>query len=127
MAFELDHIHFRCENIDEAVEFYLKMFDGQITGRTGTSAMPIVFVNVAGTRLAFSPKRNGTELDSARSGPPRGIYQLGLVVDNMDRAVKELKAKGAEFESEPFEASPGLRIAFMKAPDGVQIELLEYS
>ena len=127
MTFELDHIHFRCENIDDAIEFYIKMFDGQITGRTGTDAMPIIFVNVAGTKLAFSPKRNNTEIDSARSQPAWGIYQLGLVVDNMDRAAKELKAKGAEFEGEPLEASPGLRIAFMKAPDGVQIELVEYS
>ena len=89
--------------------------------------MPIFFVHIAGTKLAFSPKRNGIEVDSASSRSPWGIYQLGLVVDDMDRTAKELKDRGAKFQGEPLEVSPGLKVAFMKAPDGVQIELLQYS
>ena len=36
-------------------------------------------------------------------------------------------AKGAEFATEPFDLRPGLKIAFVRAPGDVRIELLERS
>ncbi len=38
-----------------------------------------------------------------------------------------MKAKGAEFWMEPKQLRPGLKIAFIKAPGDVRIELLERS
>jgi hypothetical protein len=32
-----------------------------------------------------------------------------------------------ELESDPFEFSPGVRIAYVRGPDGVRIELVEES
>ena len=37
----------------------------------------------------------------------------------------ELRAKGAQFIDGPIDFLPGLRIAFMKAPDGMQVEILQ--
>ena len=37
----------------------------------------------------------------------------------------ELKAKGVEFVLEPMQMRPDLRIAFVRGPDDVRIELLE--
>lgn len=127
MEFELDHIHFRCEDVDTAIDFYTRMFGGYISGRDGTKQMPIVFVNVAGTRLAFSPKSQEREAAASSNGPDKGIYQLGLCVNDVDKAVEELRSKGAQIEREPRELRPGLKAAFVKAPDGVQIELVEYA
>ena len=42
-------------------------------------------------------------------------------------AAADLKAKGAEFSMEPKDLRPGLRIAFVRAPGDVRIELLERS
>jgi len=36
-----------------------------------------------------------------------------------------LKRKGAEFLVEPKTARPGLRIAFLRGPDDVRIELID--
>ena len=48
-------------------------------------------------------------------------------MDNLAEAAADLKAKGAEFASEPRDLRPGLKIAFVRAPGDVRIELLERS
>ena len=45
--------------------------------------------------------------------------------ENAHPFFKALKDKGAEFEGDPIKVDSGITIAYMKAPDGVQIELLE--
>jgi lactoylglutathione lyase len=48
-------------------------------------------------------------------------------VQGLDEAAAELKAKGVEFTMEPREARPGVRIAFIRGPQNISIELLERS
>ena len=54
-----------------------------------------------------------------------GLDHMGLRVRNIDAVVGELKAKGAEFTVEPKTIRPGVRIAFLKGPQNVLIELLD--
>ena len=56
-----------------------------------------------------------------------GLDHFGLRVNNLDEAAADLKSKGAEFSMEPKDLRPGLRIAFVRAPGDVRIELLERS
>jgi catechol 2,3-dioxygenase-like lactoylglutathione lyase family enzyme len=63
-----------------------------------------------------------------RRGDPQhaaGEAALGLTVDGIDALVAELKAKGVEFSRGPTTVRPGVRVAFLRAPEGVSIELLE--
>ena len=50
---------------------------------------------------------------------------LGQTVDEI--VAKNLKAKGAEFTMELNEPRPGIRICFIRGPEGVSIEVLERS
>ena len=59
--------------------------------------------------------------------PYQGLDHFGLTVSGIDAVVAELKAKGAEFTMEPTNIRPGVRIAFLRGPEGVSIELLERS
>ena len=52
---------------------------------------------------------------------------FGLSVKEIDAVVAELKAKGAQFTMEPTTIRPGVRIAFLRGPEGVSIELLDRS
>jgi catechol 2,3-dioxygenase-like lactoylglutathione lyase family enzyme len=54
-----------------------------------------------------------------------GLDHFGLTVENIDAAVAELKAKGVPFTVEPKTIRPGVRIAFLTAPQNVSIELLQ--
>ena len=54
-----------------------------------------------------------------------GLDHLGLRVNNIDAVCSELKAKGAEFTVEPKTIRPGVRIAFVRGPQDVLIEILD--
>ena len=57
--------------------------------------------------------------------PYQGLDHFGLLVSGIDAVVAELKAKGAEFSREPTTVRPGVRVAFLRSPQGVSIELLD--
>jgi lactoylglutathione lyase len=57
--------------------------------------------------------------------PYMGLEHIGLTVENIDAAVAELKGKGVPFTMEPKTIRPGVRIAFLTAPQNVSIELIQ--
>jgi catechol 2,3-dioxygenase-like lactoylglutathione lyase family enzyme len=54
-----------------------------------------------------------------------GLEHIGLTVSNIDSAVAELKAKGVRFTLDPTTVRPGVRIAFLRGPENVSIELIQ--
>ena len=54
-----------------------------------------------------------------------GLEHLGLTVTGIDQAAAELKAKGAEFSKEPNIPRPGIKVCFLRGPQGISVELLE--
>ena len=46
-------------------------------------------------------------------------------MSGIDAVAADLKAKGVEFTMEPRTIRPGLRICFLRGPQGISIELLE--
>lgn len=124
MEFKLDHIHFRCQDLEAALDFYAKMFGGEVVARLELPHTTLVRMKIGETILALSPVQEGVDVQASGDEAQWGLYELGFGVDDIHKAVEELKAKGAEFVQEPFEIRPGVQIAFMKAPDGVKIEIL---
>ncbi|CAN5483684.1 hypothetical protein BH10PSE6_BH10PSE6_45410 [soil metagenome] len=62
---------------------------------------------------------------AAPTSPYLGLDHIGLTVSGIDAAVAELKAKGAEFTMEPTTIRPNVRIAFLRGPQSVSIELID--
>jgi len=52
-------------------------------------------------------------------------HHFGLTVSGIDAVAAELKKKGVEFTREPTTVRPGVRICFIRGPEGVSIELLD--
>jgi lactoylglutathione lyase len=55
----------------------------------------------------------------------KGLFLVGLEVEDMDAEVVNLKAKGVELTRGPFGPPGGPRVAFLDGPDGVEIEMIE--
>jgi catechol 2,3-dioxygenase-like lactoylglutathione lyase family enzyme len=66
-------------------------------------------------------------LGSSASAPTpyQGLDHFGLTVKDLDAVAAEIKAKGVEFTKEPTTIRPGVRICFIRGPQGISIELLE--
>lgn len=57
--------------------------------------------------------------------PYQGLDHFGLKVSGLDAVAAELKAKGVEFTKEPHSPRPGIKICFLRGPQGISIELLD--
>ena len=57
--------------------------------------------------------------------PHLGLEHIGLGVDDLDAACAMLRGRGADIAIGPTTAGPGIRLAFIRGPEGVMVELLE--
>ncbi|MBV8094495.1 MAG: VOC family protein [Acetobacteraceae bacterium] len=99
------------------------MFGATKLPSTEANGMLRCIVDLQGLKLFI--EQVTPETPSAPEPPYRGLEHLGLAVNNLDQAVSDLESKGAEFLVPPRTARPGIRIAFLRGPDNVRIELVE--
>lgn len=120
-AFTFDHIHLRSPDPEATATFYQNVFGAEI--KHGPQRIDI---NLGGQAIFVSPLTDPAT-GEAPSAPYRGLEHIGLAVTNIDAVVAEMKAKGVTFTMEPTTIRPGVRIAFLRGPENVSIELLERS
>lgn len=123
MKFELDHVHLRSLDPEAAADFYVSMFGGTVTGRLEYGDTLRVIVELGSLRLFIDRVPPGTH--GPLKPPTLGLEHFGLIVADMEAAAAELTAKGAVFTLPPTSPRPGTKIAFVQAPDGAQVEIVE--
>lgn len=124
MDFKFDHLHVRCRDLEVAVEFYRRLFGAREIARLSAGDMPIVKLELGGLILSLSPARQGEVPGPVAEGERLGAYEIGLLVDDAFAAHRELCLKGAEYLIPPKEIRPGVVVSFVKAPDGMQVEVV---
>ncbi|MBN8890050.1 MAG: glyoxalase [Rhodospirillales bacterium 70-18] len=123
-AFVYDHIHLRTADPEGTTGFYETMFGAEVI-RTTQDGKPRIDLKLGGMNVFIAPVGPQDAVAAAPASPYRGLDHFGLRVTGIDAVVAALKEKGAEFTMEPTTIRPGVRIAFLRGPDGVAIELLE--
>ena len=119
-----EHTHITSPDPDKAVEFYTQVLGAKFIREQETPGGKMVDIDLGGIPVRIS---GHTGADNAWKGLRFGLHHLGLLVDNMEEFAAELKSKGVEFVVEPFQARPGVKLAFIKAPDNVLFEIIEQS
>jgi lactoylglutathione lyase len=120
-AFTFDHIHLRSPDPEATAAFYERVF-----GATLKHGPQRIDINLGGQVLFVSPLTD-EKTGEAPSAPYRGLEHIGLAVKDIDAVVAEMKAKGVTFTMDPTTIRPGVRIAFLRGPENISIELLERS
>ena len=122
MQYAIEHVSIRCRNMDASIEYYQKMFGAQVMLRRNLpNSKQIVYLQIGDTMLElmdFGP--------AAEPVDPRehyGVYPHRHQNRRFRSAYRDLKAKGADFLGEPFEPTPGIRLVFLREPNGAVIEL----
>ena len=122
--FTYDHIHLRSPDPEATAAFYERMFGAEII-RSVQQGKPRIDMKVGGANVFIAQVLPDGKTNPPPRTPYQGLDHFGLSVTGIDAIVAELKAKGAEFTMEPVDIRPGVRIAFLRGPEGVSIELLE--
>ena len=119
-----DHVHLVAKNPQATAQWYVEKLGGQIWKNVDVRGAPQVYVSVAGAMVIVRGQRPAESVQ-AKPGLEWGVDHFGLRVHGDFNAFCEgLRAKGVAFNLEPTDFNPTTRIAFIAAPDGVSIELL---
>jgi catechol 2,3-dioxygenase-like lactoylglutathione lyase family enzyme len=122
--FGWDHIHLRSPDPEATAAWYERMLDAQVI-RTMQQGKPRIDLKIGGNNVFLAPVAAGDGVNPPPTTPYQGLDHFGLVVSGIDAIVADLKGKGVEFTREPTTVRPGTRVAFLRAPQGVSIELLD--
>lgn len=122
---KLLHTRMRVSDIDHTIQFYTDVLGLEVLDRT---------VSPRGSHLAFLTVPNSEELIELCSFPASGpvtvqedLVHVAFEVDNLDRTIESLTAKGIPITDGPTLSSSGSRFIFIDAPDGYEVELIERS
>ncbi len=124
MRFTWDHVHLRSPDPEATAAYFEKMFGAEVL-RSMQQGKPRIDLKLGGANIFIAPVAPDSGVNPAPVTPYQGLDHFGLSVSGIDSIVAELKAKGAEFTMEPTTVRPGVRIAFLRGPQGVSIELLD--
>jgi lactoylglutathione lyase len=122
--FTWDHIHLRTTNPEATAQWYERVLGAEVI-RTMQQGKPRIDLKLGGANIFIAPVIAGDGVNPPPTTPYQGLDHFGLTVSGIDAIAADLKAKGVEFTREPTTVRPGVRVCFIRAPEGVSIELLE--
>jgi catechol 2,3-dioxygenase-like lactoylglutathione lyase family enzyme len=123
-TFSWDHVHLRSPDPEATAQWYERMLGAEVI-RSMQQGKPRIDLKVGGANIFIAPVAAGDGVNPPPATPYQGLDHFGLCVSGIDAVVADLKAKGVEFTRGPETVRPGVRIAFLRAPQGVSIELLD--
>lgn len=122
---KLLHTRYRVNDLEKTVAFYRDVLGLQETGRHKSPR---------GSELVFMKAPDSDEEIELccypASGPvqvPPDLTHLAFEVDDLEAFAKQLGTKGVKLSDGPVGSAPGTVFAFVDAPEGYEIELIQRS
>jgi len=123
----LAHICIYTKNIDESVKFYTETLGFKLVHRTELqSGFKFAIVRQGTCIIELLEPKN---VDKTPPRPTGVIDHIALIVDDINKTVDQLKAKGVHFNTGIIDdpnLMGGVKIAFFSAPGGETFELFQY-
>ena len=120
-----DHVHVISEDPVSAAAWYAEKLGGKIINSQEVLGAPQVVVAFGKTTIIVRGQRPG-EQPVTKKGLQWGTDHFGFHVQgDFDGFCDELRDRGVTFTLDLVDFTPSIRIAFIEAPDGVSVELLQ--
>ncbi|TSA42486.1 MAG: VOC family protein [Betaproteobacteria bacterium] len=124
VSIAFDHVHLISQDPHATAGWYVDKLGGEIVKSADTRGAPQIYVSLGGAMIIVRGQRPA-ELAAVKPGLQWGVDHFGVrVKGDFDGFCAGLRAKGVAFSLEPTDFNPTTRIAFIQAPDGVSVELL---
>jgi lactoylglutathione lyase len=117
-----DHVHLRSPDPEATAAWFERILGAQVI-RSTVEGKPRIDLKLGGADVFIMPVAPGDKVNPPPVTPYQGLDHFGLTVSGIDTVAADLKAKGVEFTMEPRTIRPGLRICFLRGPQGISIEL----
>ncbi len=128
MIRRIDHVTMTVSDLERSVAFYTGLLHFQVDHEMWIpeSLLRIVFLRLGETILELfgPPHTHGIMVNDINE--VIGYKHICLLVDSVDEEYARLSAAGVQFRSTPVTVQDSVRVAFLRDPDGMDIELIEY-
>jgi catechol 2,3-dioxygenase-like lactoylglutathione lyase family enzyme len=123
-AYIWDHVHLRTPDPETTAQWFERVLGAEIV-RTPQGGATRIDIKLGGANIFLAPVTAGDGVNAAPVTPYQGLDHFGLRVTGLDAVAADIKAKGVEFTMEPNVPRPGIKICFIRGPQGISIEILE--
>lgn len=119
------HVHLISKDPHLTASWYVEKLGAKVDSSKDVLGAPQIYVSLKGTVIIVRGQRPG-EQPVTKQDLHWGTDHFGFEVHgDFDKYCDSLKKNGVKFTVEPQDFSPTIRLAFIEAPDGVSIELLQ--
>lgn len=128
---KIDHVEIVTHDLDRTVNFYTDVlgFKMKLTQRIDPSSLGvpinIVYLQLGGSAVELI-SYEGAAIAPAPTGEQLGYRMMAIEVDDMDKAVAFLRAKGVEISWGPRVFENRYARAEIRDPNGYRIELRQW-
>ena len=117
------HTRMRVSDLDKTVNFYQEVFGLEVTRRhESPRGSKLVFLAVPNSdeeiELTYFPGSGPVEVQE-------DLMHLAFEVEDMNSFADHIKSVGYEFSDGPTESSSGSTFAFVDAPEGYEVEVIQ--
>lgn len=120
-----DHVHLISKDPHFTAAWYEEKLGGKIIHRSEVRGAPQIVIAFKGATIIVRGQREGEKIGQGAK-PAWGTDHFGFRVEgDLDGFCEKLRQNGVRFTLDPLDFTPSIRIAFIEAPDGVSIELLQ--
>jgi len=117
------HTRMRVDDLDKTVAFYEKVFGLEVSRRhESPRGSKLVFLSVPNSEeeieLTYFPGSGSVHVQE-------DLMHLAFEVDSMDDFANHLEQVGYSFSDGPTKSSSGSVFAFVDAPEGYEVEVIE--
>ena len=132
VGFEISHHHvgISVPNVEESIAWYHKMLGFEVVTRMKQTGMIVGHIRRGNCYIELFQVDGAKPLPDYRRDPSadlrvHGLAHFAFQVADVQAAIKELKAKGAEIAMNPVD-TPGVAFAFVRDNAGNCFEMIQY-
>ena len=117
----ISHIYLPVRDVNESINFYTQKLGFKLLRQYETNGRPSAYVSLGGILLELTPSTTTPSTDG------RSELRIGILVDDMDATLDEVRANGVEVAREPWQAQTFWgRQAQIRDPNGYLISIRQY-
>jgi catechol 2,3-dioxygenase-like lactoylglutathione lyase family enzyme len=124
MQYRFHHVHILCKNLEYMISFFTEVLNAELVARKKFGTADGASLDLQGTTINLRVAREDEDMVGDASQSSYGYDHIGLNVDDVDAAYRELTQRGYLFFMPPKDI-PNLRIAFFRGPEDITIELVQ--
>ena len=128
MAYRINHIHLKATDPRRTADWYVGAFGFKIVNDE-TRVFGDRFIRCTsedgGMAVNISGARSKETLGPGDASAHHGLEHFGFDTEDIEADIRRLEGLGARLLEGPIQNPNGPRIAFLRAPDDVRVELVE--